>query len=86
MKLERASVSVASLAYITAAVVGGSIWIGALAGDVKDNTEATNGIAEIKTEQAVNGEKLRNLEASVKELKKDQKDGLKKILDAINKK
>lgn len=86
MKLERASVSLVSLAYITAAVIGMGMWVGALAGDVSDNTKATNGIADIKTEQAVNGEKLKNLEDAVKELKKDQKDGLKKILEAINKK
>ena len=78
MKLERTSVSLVSLALILSSVVAGSIWVGALAGDVKDNTEATKGISEIKTEQAVNGEKLRNLEAAVKELKKDQKDGVKR--------
>ena len=86
MKFERTSVSLVSLGSIAAAVVAGSIWVGALAGDVADNTKATNGIADIKTEQAVNGEKLRNLEDAVKELKKDQKDGLKEILEAISKK
>lgn len=86
MKLERASVSIVSLGSIAVAVIAGSIWVGALAGDVADNTKATKGISEIKTEQAVNGERLRNLEAAVKELKKDQKDGVKRILDALDKK
>ncbi len=92
-KLERASVSVASLALIATAVIGGGIYIGALAGDVKSNTEDVKkipplaaSVASLKTGQAVMAERMKTLEESVKELKQDQKDGLKQILEKLDKK
>lgn len=91
MKLERASVSVASLALIATAVIGGGIYIGALAGDVKNNKEdvkkipvlAAN-VANLKTGQAVMAERMKTLDESVKELKEEQKNSFKDIIDKLN--
>lgn len=87
-KLEKATVGVPNLAAVIVAVSLGASWAVGHADDIEDTRKKveplTADVATIKTEQAVMIQRMTTLEEAVKELKEDQKDGFKRILDKLD--
>lgn len=90
-KLEKATVGVPNLAAVIVAVGLGASWAVSLAKDNENTNKRIDrveplitDVAEMKTGQAVLGERMKTLEKAVKELKADQKDGFKRILDKLD--
>lgn len=87
-KLEKATVGVPNLAAVIVAVSLGASWAVGHADDIENTRKKveplTADVATIKTEQAVMIQRMTTLEEAVKELKEDQKDGFKRILDKLD--
>ena len=87
-KLEKATVGVPNLAAVIVAVALGATWAASLANDQENTNKRVEpliaDVAEMKTGQAVMSERMKTLEEAVKELKQDQKDGFKRILDKLD--
>ena len=90
-RLEKATVGVPNLAAVIVAVALGATWAASLANDQENTIKRVDRVevliptvAELRTGQAVLGERMKTLEEAVKELKEDQKDGFKRILDKLD--
>ncbi len=87
-KLEKATVGVPNLAAVIVAVGLGISWAVSHADDIEDTRKKVEpliaDVAAMKTWQAVMGERMKTLEEDIKELKEDQKDGFKRILEKLD--
>ena len=90
-RLEKATVGVPNLTAVIVAVALGATWAASLANDQENTNKRVDRVevliptvAELRTGQAVLGERMKTLEEAVKELKEDQKDGFKRILDKLD--
>ncbi len=91
-KLEKATVGVPNLAGVII-IAGGLVasWV-SLGKDQENTNERVERVeavipevAALKLGQAVMAERMKTLDESMKELKQDQKDGLKQILEKLDK-